>query len=137
MKANETSQPAVSPGLEGPRARVRGPYGQFVKGNTESADAAKERKYHGQVAALRRAFLERLRPDEIASVVDSMVQLAKAGDVHAAALLLDKGLGRFADNAEGDEVAPTVKVVTLDITPELREQLDRPLIPAIAEGARN
>lgn len=104
--------------------------GKFAKGN----QAAKQRKYHDQVGILRRRFLATLTPDELEAVVRSMIQMAKAGDVHAASLLMDKGLGRFADTAEGDELPDQTKHVVLHVSDELREEMSRPLVSQIVRG---
>lgn len=108
--------------------------GQFQKGAKAASQAPEKRKYHKQIATLRQAFLGALTPEDMANVVKSMVAMAKAGDVHAASLLMDKGLGRFADTAEGDELPDQTKHVVLHVTDELREEMSRPLVSQIVRG---
>lgn len=130
------SVPAISDGepKDTRRKPDRDRLGQFVKGAKAASQAPEKRKYHKQIATLRQAFLAALTPEDMAGVVVSMVKMAKAGDVHAASLLMDKGLGRFADTAEGDELPDQTKHVVLHLSDELREELSRPLVSSVVRG---
>ena len=50
--------------------------------------------YTKQIAALRQALLDAVRPEDLREIVDSLVRQAKAGDVQAAREVLLRALGR-------------------------------------------
>lgn len=77
--------------------------GRFAKGNK----AGKGNPHHRRVAELRAKMLERVTPDDIVAVVETLVNKAKSGDTAAIKLLLDRVFGRIADHdaAEAGERA--------------------------------
>lgn len=68
--------------------------GRFTAGNK----AGRGNPHHRRVAELRAKMLERVTPDDIAAVVEALVNKAKAGDTAATKLLLDRVFGRIADH---------------------------------------
>jgi hypothetical protein len=68
--------------------------GRFAKGNK----AGKANPHHRRVAELRAKMLERVTPDDIAAVVEALVNKAKAGDTAATKLLFDRVFRRIADH---------------------------------------
>jgi hypothetical protein len=68
----------------------RQPGGRFGAGNS----FGKGNPHHAKVARLRSALLAAVTEDDIAAVVAKLIELAKAGDVHAAKELLDRVLGK-------------------------------------------
>ena len=88
--------------------------GRFTAGNR----IGKGRRIGSRVNKLRRAMLEAVTPDDIREIISVLVGLAKAGDLTAAKIVLDRVLGspvpidlivrldeleRFADAREGAE----------------------------------
>jgi len=79
-------------------------------------------------------MLERVTPDDIAAVVEALVNKAKSGDTAAMKLLLDRVFGRVADHdaaAEEDraEIVALQRVVWRAHAEESAEQiaLERPI----------
>lgn len=68
--------------------------GRFTAGNK----AGRGNPHHRRVAELRAKMLERVTPDDIAAVVEALVNKAKAGDTAATKLLFDRVFGRIADH---------------------------------------
>ena len=66
--------------------------GRFTKGNK----CGRGRK----VTELRRALLAAVTPDDMAAVAARLVEMARGGDLDAAALLLDRILGKPMTAAE-------------------------------------
>ena len=88
--------------------------GRFTTGNR----IGKGRPIGSKVDRLRRAMLSAVTPDDIREIISVLVSLAKAGDLTAAKIVLDRVLGspvpidlivrldeleRFADAREGAE----------------------------------
>lgn len=68
--------------------------GRFATGNK----AGRGNPHHRRLAELREKMLERVTPDDIAAVVEALVNKANAGDTAATKLLLDRVFGRIADH---------------------------------------
>jgi hypothetical protein len=68
--------------------------GRFTAGNK----AGRVNPHHRRVAELRAKMLERVTPDDIAAVVEALVNKARAGDTAATKLLFDRVFGRIADH---------------------------------------
>jgi hypothetical protein len=66
--------------------------GRFAKGNPGGPG----NPYARQVAALRREALAAVTPDDIHAIIAKMIELARAGDVAAAKLVLGYAVGRPA-----------------------------------------
>jgi len=63
--------------------------GRFAKGNRGGPGNPQAKK----VAALRGALLQAVKPADVKAVIQRMVEQARAGDVPAAKLLLERTLG--------------------------------------------
>lgn len=72
-----------------PSGDGRDPKGRFAAGNP----GGKGNPYARQVAALRAALLGAVKPEDLAAIVTKLAARAKAGDVQAAKLLLERLLG--------------------------------------------
>jgi hypothetical protein len=70
-------------------AEDRDEQGRFVDGNPGGPG----NPYARQVAALRRELMDAVTPEDLREVVEALVTAAKAGDVTAARILLDRLLG--------------------------------------------
>jgi hypothetical protein len=68
--------------------------GRFTAGNK----AGRGNPHHRHVAELRAKMLERVTTDDVAAVVEALVNKAKAGDTAATKLLFDRVFGRIADH---------------------------------------
>ena len=66
-----------------------GATGRFVAGNK----CARGNPFARRVAELRQAVLDAVGPEDVKAVVAALLVLAKAGDVPAAKLVLDRALG--------------------------------------------
>jgi hypothetical protein len=88
MSDNEVTEPTASNGQ--PAAQeARDPRGRFAPGNR----AAKGNPLAKKAAQLRGALLRAVSSGDLRIVVKELVRQAKAGDVQAAKLLLDRTLG--------------------------------------------
>lgn len=63
--------------------------GRFAEGN----EGGPGNPYARQVAALRRELMDAVTPEDLREVVEAIVAQAKAGDLVAARLILDRTLG--------------------------------------------
>jgi hypothetical protein len=90
----------------------RGPGGRFGEGNRFAKGNPNNRK----VQVLRNALLAAVTEDDIAAVMAKLIELAKAGDVHAAKELLDRVLGKSVAAVE----LTTTEVPTDELTHEER-----------------
>jgi hypothetical protein len=103
----EAAQPAT-PGDRGaaahptPRTSTagRGPDGRFDKGNAGGTG----NPFARQVAALRQAALAAITPDAIRAILAKMAELALAGDVQAAKLVLAYAVGKPAAAPDPDRL---------------------------------
>jgi hypothetical protein len=78
----------------------RQPSGQFAAGNRGGPG----NPFARQVAELRQAILDRLTVETTGAIADALIVRAKAGDVAAARLLFQYGLGKPARAVEPDRV---------------------------------
>lgn len=62
----------------------------------------------------REAFLEALTPEDVAAIGQKLLELAKAGDIKAASLVLDRVLGSEAVNAWDSRESATRRAIMLD-----------------------
>jgi hypothetical protein len=83
--------------------------GRFAPGNKLATGNPHAR----QVGALRSALLNTVKPADIREVVQKLVELAKAGDLVAARLLLERCLG------------PAVPIDVMEQIEQMQEQLER------------
>lgn len=67
----------------------RGQNGRFLPGN----QLGKGNPHGVRVARLRSAVMKAVTPEEMRSVIRKLLELALAGDVHAAKVLLDRAIG--------------------------------------------
>jgi hypothetical protein len=128
---------AEAPAAEAPAGKpARGQDGRFAKGNPGGPG----NPFARQVAALREAALAAITPDDVRAILAKMAELALAGDVQAAKLVLAYGIGRPAATADPDrldvqewqhfkETAPMVNEAENLLTPE-----PRVLLPGIRWG---
>ena len=63
--------------------------GRFLPGN----EGGPGNPYIKRVAALRKALLEAVTPEDIVQVVAALIEKAKKGDVNAAKILFDRTFG--------------------------------------------
>jgi hypothetical protein len=85
---------------EVPAPEGRESNGRFAKGNAGGPG----NPYARQVAALRLRALDRVSGDDIDEIIGKMVELAKAGDVAAARLVLHYTLGKPVASAHPDRI---------------------------------
>jgi hypothetical protein len=78
----------------------REPNGHFAKGNPGGPG----NPYARQVAQMRVRALDRVSGDDVEAILGKMVELAKAGDVPAARLVLQHTLGRPVASAHPDRL---------------------------------
>jgi len=64
--------------------------GRFLPGNR----AAKGNPYARHVAKLRAALMRAVTPLDVQEIIDSLVRAAKAGDINAARIILERTLGK-------------------------------------------
>jgi hypothetical protein len=89
------------PSAEAPAgAAGRGPDGRFAKGNPDGSG----NPFARQVAALRQAALAAITPDDVRGIFAKMAELALAGDVQAAKLVLAYAIGRPAAAPDPDRL---------------------------------
>jgi len=74
--------------------------GQFAKGNRFGPG----NPFARQVAGLRKALLDRVTAEDIQAIAEKLLQLAKAGDVAAAKLLLSYTIGKPQPAVEPDHL---------------------------------
>ena len=72
-------------------ANGRLPSGKFGTGNTFSA------RRSSRAAELRRKFVEAVTPEDVEAIAETLVRMAKDGDVQCAKLVLDR-LGKATDD---------------------------------------
>ena len=108
-------------------ASNRGAGGRFVAGNK----AASGNPFHRAVAARRKALLDAVSPDDIAKVGKKLCELALAGDVAAAKVLLAYVVGKPAEVADPDRLDADEVRLLLE-GPDIRELLKsaRDRVPA-------
>jgi hypothetical protein len=82
---------------------------------------------------LRRAFFKAVTPQDVADITRKLIELAKTGDVKAAALLLDR-LER-----SGDELPESLDELAAEADRQISESLLRCILskPADREAERN
>jgi hypothetical protein len=90
----ETPSPAAA------ATKVRDQRGRFVAGNPGGTG----NPFARQVAALRKAFLESVTPEDIAAVVAALLARAKEGDVAAAKLVLTYAVGKPEATVDPDRL---------------------------------
>jgi hypothetical protein len=117
---------AREPAAQTPTAgAARGPGGRFAKGNPGGPG----NPFARQVAALRQAALAAITPDAVHAIIAKMAELALAGDVQAAKLVLAYAIGKPAAPADPDkldvqewnhfkEAAPMLNEIESLLTPE-------------------
>ena len=81
-------------------ATGRNSNGQFAKGNRFGPG----NPFARQVAGLRKALLDRVTAEDIQAIVEKLLQMAKAGDVAAAKLLLSYTIGKPQPAVEPDNL---------------------------------
>jgi hypothetical protein len=81
-------------------AEGRDPRGRFVAGNRGGPG----NPFARQIAALRKAFLDSVTPEDLAAIAQALLAKAKAGDVAAAKLVLAYLLGKPAAAADPDQL---------------------------------
>jgi hypothetical protein len=92
---------AEEPAADAPAtAAGRGPGGRFAKGNPGGTG----NPFARQVAALRQAALAAITPDQVRAILAKMAELALAGDVQAAKLVLAYAIGRPAAAPDPDRL---------------------------------
>jgi len=74
--------------------------GRFAKGNPGGPG----NPFARQVAALRRALLEAVSPNDLRGIISKMVDLAKDGHVAAAKIVLEYTLGKPAKAVQPDQL---------------------------------
>jgi hypothetical protein len=74
--------------------------GRFTRGNKGGPGSP----FNRRVAALRQLLLERVSDDDLAAIVDRVVEMAKEGDLAAAKLVLSYTVGRPAPVVDPDRV---------------------------------
>lgn len=67
----------------------RNRFGRFVAGNHHAIGNPMAKR----VQCLRVALLEAITPKDVATIIQAVVERAKAGDMHAARLIFDRTLG--------------------------------------------
>jgi hypothetical protein len=87
--SDEHDQGGTTPPSTNGSKRDRGPNGRFLSGNPGGPG----NPFAGKVAKLREAGWKAIKPEEIKAVYRKLLDLALAGDVPAARLLLDRLLG--------------------------------------------
>ncbi len=87
--SNEHDQDGTTPPSANGTKRGRGRDGRFVQGNPGGPG----NPFAGKVARLREAGWKAIKPAEIKAVYRKLLEMALAGDVPAARLLLDRLLG--------------------------------------------
>jgi hypothetical protein len=98
--------------------------GQFTRGN----GGGPGNPFAKQVAALRSVLMEKCSPEDLGEIVTKLVALAKAGDLQAAKLILDRTLGKTVTvdlpaAAELEEQPCDVATVTVANMEAYRERL--------------
>jgi hypothetical protein len=112
-------------------AAARGPDGRYAEGNPGGPG----NPFTRQVAALRQAAVAAITPDDVRAIVAKMAELALAGDVQAAKLVLAYALGKPAAAADPDrldvqewnhfkEAAPMLSEMESLLTPNPRVLLE-------------
>jgi hypothetical protein len=89
-----------NPGAEPPRTSGRAANGRFAKGNPGGPG----NPFARQVAGFRQEFMAAVTGDDIAVIVRSLIDKAKAGDVAAARLVLQYTLGKPTAAVDPDRV---------------------------------
>jgi hypothetical protein len=84
------NSPIQAPTLTPNGTNGRLPNGRFGVGNPGGPGNPQAKR----VAALRRAMLKSVKPEDIEAVIVKLVELAKAGDTTAARELLDRVIGK-------------------------------------------
>jgi hypothetical protein len=74
--------------------------GRFARGNKGGPG----NPFNRRVAALRQLLVERVSDDDLAAIVDRLVQKAREGDVSAARLVLSYAVGRPTSAVDPDEL---------------------------------
>lgn len=96
--------------------------GRFGKGNK----AGRGNPLAGRVQRLRAALIAAVKPQDLREVIAGLVTAAKAGDVQAAKLLLDRCCGPAA----ALDVELRLAALELQEKGERRDELDEPTTPA-------
>jgi hypothetical protein len=97
-RPRKTPSPAASNGDKEPADSGRDAGGRFTKGNPGGPG----NPFARQVAALRREALAAVTPDDVRAIVTKLVELARAGNVAAAKLVLVYTVGKPAQTANPD-----------------------------------
>jgi hypothetical protein len=97
-RARKTPSPAASNGATAPPDSGRDAGGRFAIGNPGGPG----NPFARQVAALRREALEAVTPEDVRAIVTKLVELARAGNVPAAKLVLAYTVGKPAQTANPD-----------------------------------
>jgi hypothetical protein len=87
--SDDQDQDGTTPPSTNGTKRGRGRDGRFVRGNPGGPG----NPFAGKVAKLREAGWKAIKPAEIKAVYRKLLEMAMAGDVPAARLLLDRLLG--------------------------------------------
>lgn len=64
--------------------------GRFLPGNS----AGRGNPHAAKVARLRAALLDAVKPSDMLAIIKSMIDKAKAGDIQAAKIILERTLGQ-------------------------------------------
>jgi hypothetical protein len=91
--SDDQDQDGTTPPSTNGTKRGRGRDGRFVRGNPGGPG----NPFAGKVAKLREAGWKAVKPTEVRKVFRKLLELALAGDVSAARLLLDRLLGPAVD----------------------------------------
>jgi hypothetical protein len=113
-----TAATSPTPTGDAAAASNHGAGGRFVAGNR----AAAGNPFHRAVAARRKALLDAVSPDDIAQVGKKLCELALAGDVAAAKVLLLHVVGKPHDAADPDRLDVDEVRLLLE-APDLKEVL--------------
>jgi hypothetical protein len=113
-----TADNGAAPTPAEPPSNGRGADGRFTPGNK----AAAGNPFHRAVAARRKALLEAIGPEDVAAVARKLRDMALAGDVPAAKVLLSYVVGRPAEAVDPDRV-DVDEVNLLMESPDLRKLL--------------
>jgi len=115
---------------------VRNEKGQFVKGVSGNANGRPKGTKNHLVALkqdLEIAVRENLQPGDIQDIVNSMVHMAKGGDVSAAKLILDKVISPAKVEQETEERDETLVVRIENVSFKMPSAEEKDLPPIEGE----
>lgn len=97
--------------------------GQFAPGNQAANGRANPAAAHAK--AIKQAFMDAVRPEDVSEIIQTLVRQAKGGDIYSAKLILDRVAPQKVFEEAANEVAgaPAKRVDMSRLTLEQVEAL--------------